>query len=194
MKIRIWLPIALLVILLTTACIPRGIGNTGNTGSSGGVQGGSVTLPTNTVDNQSGQVYPIGQAVKDPSTGAVVQVNSIKYDSTLPGLAAGETWALINITIGNVGTETVTYSSIASFYVKSSSTGQTYGESLSALIDLAASNLLNDSNSLDRDVAPNTAYQGILPVKLPASASGLDLFVSSVTTTVGATIGFSLGK
>ena len=193
-KNRNWISLAFIMVFLVAACTSGLSGLTGGSSSNTGSSGGKVALPTNTVDNQSGQVYAIGQAVKDPTTGAVVLVNSITYNNSLPGLAAGETWALINITIGNAGTETITYSSIASFYVKSSSTGQTYGMPLSALVDLLASNIINSNNSLDQDVAPNTAYQGLLPVKLSASATGLTLVVSPVTTSAGATIDFSLGK
>ena len=145
---RIALPVLALTISMV-ACSLGGIGSgSGNsTGSSRSSSGsgssssyGSVPLPTDTVDLQSGQVYNVGQAIQDPQSGVIFDVTSAHEDSTLPGLNAGETYALIDITLGNAGTDTVTSSSLTSYVVTAQGSDQTYGES--HLFSLTTSDVL----------------------------------------------------
>ncbi len=140
-----------------------------SSGPSATASAGNVPVPTDTVAYEKGKVYDVGQAVKDDKTGVVFQVNDVKFDSSLAGLSSGQTWALITITLGNAGTASYSASSIASFGVKSKSTGQSYSESLSAIL----SQVVTPETQLDKSIDPGTAFQGILPVIVPDSATGL---------------------
>lgn len=193
--------LAFVLAFVVSAC---GVGTNGNLPSAGisGISSGSgqssgygkTSVPTNTVDFQSGQVYQVGQAVKDSNSGVIIEVTGVRFDNTLPGLDSGQTYALIDITLGNSGTQTYSTSSIGSYSVLAKGSGATYGEG--HLLDLLAAKIINPDNQLDVDVAPGTAFHGLLPVAMPASETGLELHFNSLNSdsTLGPTIIIALGK
>ena len=148
----------------------------GSTGSSGGSAtesaGGSVALPTDTVPYEKGKVYDVGQAVKDDKTGVIFLVDSVKFDSSLAGLTPGQSWALITITLGNAGTVSYSTSTMINMWIKSSSTGQQYAASLTAIL---SSHVVPTDAPLDQPIDPGKAVQGILPIIVPDNATGLVL-------------------
>lgn len=143
--------------------------------TSGATAGGTVPIPTSTVAYTKGKVYAVGQAVKDEKSGAIFQVNDVKFDSSISGLAAGQTWCLITITIGNTGTSTFSGAPMTNMWIKSSGTGQQYTASLMAII---SSHVVPQDSPLGRDVTPGTAVQGVLPIIVPDTATGLVLYGS----------------
>jgi hypothetical protein len=171
-----------------------GFDQSSSTGSSSSDSSyGNVPLPTDTVDLKAGEVYKIGQAIKDPQSGAIFEVNSIKTDNSLPGLKSGETYLMVDITLGNAGTQTVTSSSLASYLVKAKSDGKSYGEG--HILELLAAQAIPSNAGMDTDVAPGTAYHGILPVVLATNATGLTLkFTPALADTMGQTFSVDLGQ
>lgn len=137
----------------------------------------NIDLPADTVPYRYGQIYAIGQAVKDDKTEVIVRVDDVRFDSASGGLDSGETWCVITVTLGNAGAEPYTVSSVGSFGVSSKSTSRTYGERIIAAI---TANLISVDNQLDTEVGPGSAYQGILPVALPEAATGLRLKVAPI--------------
>ncbi len=190
--------VMVLAFVLSACSLGGGASLTGTSnGSSGSGQSssyGKTSVPANPVAFTAGQVYQVGQAVVDPSTGVIIEVTGVRYDTSLPGLSAGQTYALVDITLGNSGTQTFSASSLGSFSILSKSSGKTYTES--GLIDLLAAKVLNPNDQLDVDVAPGTAFHGLLPVSLPVSDTGLELHFNSLNSdnTMGPTIIISLGK
>jgi hypothetical protein len=152
----------------------------GGTGGSSGASptvsaAGNVALPTDTVPYEKGKVYEVGQAVKDDKTGVIFLVDNVKFDSSLAGLSSGESWALITITLGNAGATSYSTSSIINMWIKSSGTGQQYAPSLSAIL---SSHVVSTDAPLDQPVDPGKAVQGILPIIVPDTATGLVLYFS----------------
>lgn len=189
--------VVVVLAFVLSACSLGGSGSP-STGTSNGSSGsggyGTTSVPANPLAFTSGQVYQVGQAVVDPATGVIIEVTGVRYDATLPGLDAGQTYALVDITLGNSGTQTFSTSSLGSFSILAKASGKTYTES--GLIDLLAAQVLNPNNQLDVDVAPGTAFHGLLPVALPASEIGLELHFNSLNSgdTMGPTMIISLGK
>jgi hypothetical protein len=205
-KFKFVLP-ALMLFLSVVACgIGSKPGSVTNPGSSGSNQGapagsgsnassnyGNIPLPTDTVDLQAGQVYKIGQAVKDPQSGTIFEVISVRTDSSLPGLNAGETYLMVEIVLGNTGTETFTSSSLGSYVVKAKSDGKSYGEG--HILELLAAQAIPSNAGVDVDVAPGTAYHGILPVVISANATGLTIiFTPAGSTAMGNPFTVDLGR
>ena len=203
----------LLLILATVACSlggnssnPPATNNNSSSGSdqsptqsstSGGGSSGSsygtVPLPTDTVDLKAGEVYKIGQAIKDPQSGAIFEVNGIKTDNSLPGLNAGETYLMVDILLGNAGTQTFTSSSLGSYVVNAKSDGKSYGEG--HILELLAAQAIPSDAGMDVDVAAGTAYHGVLPVVLSTNATGLTLkFTPALADTMGQTFTVDLGQ
>ena len=199
----------LLLILATVACSlggnssnPPAVNNNSSTGSdqnstagsgSSGSSYGTVPLPTDTVDLKAGEVYKIGQAIKDPQSGAIFEVNSIKTDNSLPGLNAGETYLMVDILLGNAGTQTFTSSSLGSYVVNAKSDGKSYGEG--HILELLAAQAIPSDAGMDVDVAAGTAYHGVLPVVLATNATGLTLkFTPALADTMGQTFTVDLGQ
>jgi hypothetical protein len=152
---------------------------------------GNVALPSDTVPYEKGKVYSVGQAIKDDATGVIVLVNDVKFNPSLAGLATGQTWCLVTVTLGNAGTASYSSSSIGSLGIKSSSTGQGYTESLAAIL----SQVVTPDTQLDQDIAPGKAFQGILPVILPDTATGLVMnFTPIEFMSQGLTFQVNLGK
>jgi len=177
---KLLLPILALALALA-ACGLGGSSAPASSGSSSSGSGspasgggyGSVPLPTNTVDLQAGQVYKIGQAVKDPQSGAIFEVTGVRTDSSLPGLNAGETYLMVDIILGNAGTQTFTSSSLGSYVVHAKSDGKSYGEG--HILELLAAQAIPSNAGVDVDVAPGSAFHGILPVVLATTATGLTI-------------------
>jgi hypothetical protein len=162
-------------------------------GGSSGSSYGVVPLPTDTVDLKAGEVYKIGQAIKDPQSGAIFEVTGVRPDSSLPGLKPGETYLMVDIILGNAGTQTVTSSSLASYVVKAKSDGKSYGEG--HILELLAAQAIPSNAGVDVDVAPGTAYHGILPVVLSKDATGLTLkFSPALADTIGQPFTVDLGQ
>ena len=168
----------------------------GDTGGSSGASAtvsaaGNVALPTDTVSYEKGKVYDVGQAVKDDTTGVIFLINDVKYDASLAGLSAGQTWCLVTVTLGNAGTKPYSVSSIGSLGIKSSSTGQSYTESLTAIL----SQVVTTQTQLDQDIAPGKAFQGIFPAIIPDSATGLTINFTPIDyMSEGLTFQVNLGK
>jgi len=154
---------------------------------------GSVPLPTDTVDLQAGQIYKIGQAIKDPQSGAIFEVVGVRTDGSLPGLNAGETYLMVEIILGNAGTQTFTSSSLASYVVKAKSDGKSYGEG--HILELLAAQAIPSDAGMDVDVNSGSAYHGILPVVLSTTATGLTItFTPAGSTTLGNPFTVDLGQ
>ncbi len=152
---------------------------------------GNVALPTDTVAYEKGKVYTVGQAIKDDSTGVIFLVNDVKFSASLAGLATGQSWCLVTVTLGNAGTKPYSVSSIGSLGIKSSSSGQTYSESLSAIL----SQVVTPETQLDQDMAPGNAFQGVFPAIVPDSATGLVLHFTPIEYIAqGLTFEVNLGK
>lgn len=148
----------------------------GSSGASATVSaGGNVALPTDTVPHEKGKVYSVGQAVKDDKTGVIFLVDGVKFDSSLAGLTPGQSWALITITLGNAGTVSYSTSTMINMWMKSSSTGQQYAASLTAIL---SSHVVPMDDPLDQPIDPGKAVQGILPIIVPDTATGLVLHCS----------------
>ncbi len=203
---RIALPV-LVIALATMACglggnsTPPGevngaVPGPGQSSSGSGASSsyGNVPLPADTVDLQAGQVYKVGQAVKDPKDGVIFQVTGMHFDNTLPGLGAGETYLMIEMTLGNASSQTFSASSLGSFMVKAKSDGKAYGEG--HVLALLAAQAIPSNAGMDVDVAPGTGYHGILPVVISATATGLVLQFTPLTAgdTMGQTFKVDLGK
>jgi len=202
---KIILPVLALVFALI-ACSLGGTGSSapasggssssgsGSSASGGGSSGyGPIPMPTDTVDLQSGQVYKIGQAVKDPQSGAIFEVVGVRTDNSLPGLSTGETYLMVDIILGNTGTETFTSSSLASYVVRAKSDGKSYGEG--HVLELLAAQAIPSDAGMDVDVNPGSAYHGILPVVLSVSATGLTItFTPAGSTTMGNPFTVDLGQ
>lgn len=201
--------IILPVLALVFALIACSLGGTGSStpgevngglpgsdqtsGSSGSSSYGNVSLPTDTVDLQAGQVYKVGQAIKDPQTGAIFQVTGVRTDSSLPGLSTGETYLMVDIILGNAGTQTFTSSSLGSYVVRAKSDGKSYGEG--HVLELIAAQAVPQDGGMDVDVAPGTAHHGLLPVVLSATATGLTItFTPAGATTLGNPFTVDLGR
>jgi len=199
----------LLLILATVACSlggnssnPPAVNNNSSTGSdqnstagsgSSGSSYGTVPLPTDTVDLKAGEVYKIGQAIKDPQSGAIFEVNSIKTDNSLPGLKSGETYLMVDILLGNAGTQTFTSSSLSSYVVNAKSDGKSYGEG--HILELLAAQAIPSDAGMDVDVAAGTAYHGVLPVVLATNATGLTLkFTPALADSMGQPFTVDLGQ
>ncbi len=165
-----------------------------SSGSGGSSSYGNVPLPTDTVDLQAGQVYKVGQAVKDPKDGVIFQVTGMRFDNTLPGLNSGETYLLIDMILGNTSSQTISSSSLGSYLVTAKSDGKTYGEG--HILALLAAKAIPSNAGMDVDVAAGTAYHGILPVVLSADATGLVLQFTPLTPgdTMGQPFRVDLGK
>jgi hypothetical protein len=162
-------------------------------GSSSGSSYGNVPLPTDTVDLKAGEVYKIGQAIKDPQTGAILEVTGVRPDSSLPGLRSGETYLMVDTILGNAGTQAFTSSSLASYVVKAKSDGKSYGEG--HVLELLAAQAIPSNAGMDVDVAPGTAYHGVLPVVLSTNATGLTLkFTPALADSMGRTFIVDLGQ
>jgi hypothetical protein len=167
--------------------------SSGSGGSSSSSGYGSVPVPTDTVDLKAGQVYKIGQAVKDPSSEAIFEVIGVRKDSSLPGLSSGETYLMVDILLGNAGTQTFTSSSLGSYVVRAKSDGKVYGEG--HILALLAAKAIPSNAGMDVDVAPGTADHGILPVVLSASATGLTItFTPAGSTAMGNPFTVDLGQ
>jgi len=197
-SLKIALPIAALVLALL-ACSLGGTGGSAASSSSGGTSGGSsdgygaVPVPTDTVDLQAGQVYKLGQAIKDPSSGAIFEVTGVREDSSLPGLDAGETYLMVDIILGNAGSQTFSSSSLGSYVVKAKSDGKAYGEG--HILALLAAKAIPSDAGMDVDVAPGSADHGILPVVLSTAATGLTIkFTPALTQTLGNPFTVDLGQ
>jgi hypothetical protein len=141
----------------------------GSSGSSYGV----VPLPTDTVDLKAGEVYKIGQAIKDPQSGTIFEVTGIRPDSSLPGLSNGEIYLMVDIILGNAGSQAISASSLGSFVVNAKSDGKSYGEG--HVLQLLAAQAIPSDAGMDVDVAPGTAYHGVLPIVLAQNATGLTM-------------------
>lgn len=153
---------------------PSGSDQSSSTGSnSSGSSYGKVPLPTDTVDLKTGEVYKVGQAIKDPATGAIFEVLNVSKNNTWPGLNAGETYLVIDILLGNAGTQTISSSSLGSYLVKAKGSDTAYG--LSHILQLLAAQVIDPNAGVDTDVAAGEAYHGILPVAVPADATGLTI-------------------
>jgi hypothetical protein len=219
--IKVLIPM-LLLILATAACglggnssNPPAINNSSSSGSdqtsssgsnssgsdqssttrsgSSGTPYGTVPLPTGTVDLKAGQVYKIGQAIKDPQSGAIFEVTGIRPDSSLPGLSAGETYLMVDIILGNSGTQTISASSLGSFVVNAKSDGKSYGEG--HVLELLAVQAIPSNAGMDVDVAAGTAYHGVLPVVLSTNATGLTMkFSPLLADTMGQPFTVDLGQ
>jgi len=165
-----------------------------STGSnSSGSSYGKVPLPTDTVDLKAGEVYKVGQAIKDPATGVIFEVLKATKNNTWPGLNAGETYVVIDILLGNAGTQTYTSSSLGSYMVKAQGSTKAYG--LSHFLQLLAAQVIDPNAGVDVDVASGEAYRGILPVAIPADATGLTLqFTPALTDKMGQPIKVDLGQ
>jgi len=192
------LALALVACSLGGAAAPVSGGSSssgsGSSASSGGSSGyGPVPVPTNTVDLKAGQVYKIGQAVKDPQSGAIFEVTGVRTDGSLPGLNAGETYLMVDILLGNAGTQTFTSSSLGSYVVKAKSDGKSYGEG--HILELLAAQAIPSNAGVDVDVAPGSAYHGILPVVLSTTATGLTIkFTPAGSTAMGNPFTVDLGR
>jgi hypothetical protein len=202
---KIILPVLALVFALI-ACSLGGTGSSAPGEVNGGLPGsgqtsgnagsssyGNVSLPSATVDLQAGQTYKIGQAIKDPKTGAIFEVTGVRKDSSLPGLSTGETYLMVDILLANAGTQTFTSSSLASYLVRAKSDGKSYGEG--HVLELMAAKAVPQDGGLDVDVAPGTAYHGLLPVVLSTTATGLTItFTPAGSTTMGNPFTVDLGQ
>jgi hypothetical protein len=164
--------------------------------SAGNAQTGSggyglVPLPTGTADWLKDKVFKVGDAIRDPASGLIYQVTSVRTNRTLGGLDTGQTWLLADITIGNAGTETVSISTVGNFYYRDAS-GNDPGYGLH-LLGALASKILTSDNQLDVDIEPGTAFHGLLPMSGPAGASGLVLYFTPVQITSNSPFMVSVG-
>jgi len=211
--LKVIIPVSFLV-LAVVACgfsgnstNPSAASNNGSSGSdqsssSGGSSSasgssssgyGKVPLPTDTVDFKPGEVYKVGQAIKDPTTGAIFEVLKVSKNNTWPGLNPGETYILIDVLLGNTGSQTYSSSSLGSYMVKAKGSTTAYG--LSHILSLLAANVLTNDMGVDLDVAPGEAYHGLLPVAVPADATGLTLqFSPALTDKIGQPFTVDLGQ
>jgi hypothetical protein len=170
-----------------------GSGSSGSAQSSSGSSYGKVPLPTDTVDLKAGEVYKVGQAIKDPASGAIFEVLSVSKNNTWPGLNAGETYLLVDVLLGNAGSQTYSSSSMLSYIVKAKGSDTAYG--LGHILQLLAAQVLDPNSGVDVDVAPGEAYHGVLPVALPADATGLTLkFTPTQGDGIGAPFTVDLGQ
>ncbi|HTX92232.1 MAG TPA: hypothetical protein VMC09_13550 [Anaerolineales bacterium] len=162
-------------------------------GGSSSAGYGSVPVPTDTVDLKAGQVYKVGQAVKDPQTGAIFEVTGVSTNGSLPGLNAGETYLMVEITLGNAGTQTFSSSSLGSYLVRAKSDGKGYGEG--HILALLAAQAIPSNAGMDVDVAPGAAFHGILPVVLSTTATGLTItFTPAGSAALGNPFTVDLGQ
>jgi hypothetical protein len=152
---------------------------------------GLVPLPTNTIDWQKDQVYQIGQAIKDPTSGLIFEVTGVRTDSSVAGLDAGQQWLLADVTIGNTGTDTMTISSAGNFAFRDAN-GAPAGYDLHLLSAISAK-LLTPENQPDVDIQPGTAFHGLYPSMGPVGVTGLRLLFMPVQITSNSPFIVSVG-
>jgi len=164
-----------------------------SSGSNSSGSYGKVALPTDTVDLKAGEVYKVGQAIKDPASGAIFEVLSVNKNNTWPGLNPGETYLVLDVLIGNAGSQTLTSSSVGSYMVKAKGDNKAYG--LGHILQLLAAQVIDPNAGVDVDVAPGEAYHGVLPVTIPADAAGLTLrYAPALANSIGQPFTVDLGQ
>ncbi len=131
-------------------------------------------MPTNPVVWQKGQVYKIGQAVKDPKSGLVFLVNQVKFDGGLPGLSTGDEWALVELTLGNVGKQMITVRPLGDLGIKVNGAKSFLTEPVHADLDLG--NKAGAEPMVNTDIPPGQAVRCLFTVKVPSAGKDLALW------------------
>lgn len=119
-------------------------------------------------------MYAVGQAIRDPKSGMVLLVNGIRFDATLPGLEAGQAWALIDLTFGNTGDATITVRPLGDLGVRAEGVTTFYTEPPFA--DRELGDKAGTTPMANTDIAPGRAVRRLLAVKVPATARNLVLW------------------
>ncbi len=131
-------------------------------------------MPPNVVANERGKVYAVGDAVKEPRTGLVISVTSVRFDDALPGLNQGQTWALINLTLANTSAEPITVRPLGDLGVRSEGDARFLTEPVYA--DERLGDRLGMAPMANSDIAPAHAAARLLAVVAPKDAKNLTLW------------------
>ena len=135
---------------------------------------GQAALPSNLVQWTEGETYQIGQAVHDPQSGAIVQVNGVRVDDTLPGLETGKEWVLVDMTLGNTGQSTLSVYPLGDLGIQVEGSTKYIIEPTFAGEELEGK--AGGTPMVNTDIAPGQAFRGLLAVQAPMSAKGMVLW------------------